>query len=119
MSHTFSFICKECAPNQRFTIEREASDVKEVGNVFCPGCGQKWGSGAKIEWQDLAQFPVKATRSHDMVGRENNDQSRAAQEEAMRDRQYLDRTDPEVQPGIRKSQVETINQRMSDFVQGL
>ena len=117
MSHTFNFVCRECSPQQRFSVEREQADTNNIGKVFCPGCGKLWGSGAKIEL-DLSHLDV-VIKNHGTLGKENEEASRHAQEAAMRDRVALDQIDPQVAPGIRKSQVDTINERMSNAVQSL
>ena len=118
MSHTFAFICRECTPQQKFVIEREEADTNKLGNVFCPGCGKKWGTGVKIEL-NLSHLDTVVSKPSAQRGKENIEQSRQAQDSAMRDREYLDRTDPEIRPGIRQSQVNTINERMGEVINNL
>lgn len=110
---TISFICRECKPEQKFTVERQSADTNKLGKVFCPGCGREWGTGVKIE---LDFHPATTSRSSAAVGKENTEMSRDAQERARSDRDYLDRTDPEVQPGVRQSSVDKINRKMGEFL---
>lgn len=111
----FKFNCKKC--KNKFTVDKEeVSDIKEIGNVFCPSCGDKWGNPeSKIEY-DMSGFVGSITRSKNSMAKENKEASASAEDQARRDMSVLDQEDPQVLPGVRKSVVDKINSRASDLI---
>ena len=82
--------------------------------MFCPCHGKRWGEPeSKIEY-DMA--PPSVTRTLSMRSKENAEASREAEEQARRDREMLSRENPEVMPGVRKSAIDTINERANDII---
>lgn len=112
---TFSFKCLEC--KNSFSVDKEGVEhTNELKNVFCPSCGKKWGSpDAKIELQ-VAVAGGAITHSRTRIADDNREASRYAEHEAMKDREYLDRENPQVAPGVRKSAVDTINARAKELL---
>ena len=109
---TFNFRCKKCI--NKFSLDKEKiDDIKHIGNVFCPSCGDKWGTPeSKIEY-DMSHV-ASFTQGSKSKGKENLEASSWAENQARQDRMVLDREDPEVRPGVRKSLVDKINQRAND-----
>lgn len=113
---TYGFNCLEC--KNKFTVEREEEHINELKKIFCPGCGKQWGTPtAKIEI--VIDVPATLKRSSDAISKENREASNYAEEQARRDREYLNREDPEVvingREKIRKSILDKIDKRAQDL----
>jgi len=106
----FNFYCVKC--KNKFSINKEGVEhTTQLINVFCPSCGDKWGKPeSKIEL-DLGVFKTSQVSSRASVAEENREATKSAEEQAREDRAYLDREDPQVMPGIRKSVVDKINEK--------
>ena len=106
----FRFYCVKC--KSKFSINKEGVDqTSQLTNVFCPSCGDKWGKpNSKIEL-DLGVFKTSQVQSRSSVAKENLEASKDAEERARDDKAYLDRENPQVMPGVRKSTVDKINER--------
>lgn len=95
----FEFRHKDCHLDKEknlvstsFSLERDVTDINEVGPVFCPQCGKKRGEqGVSIEW---VVVPLTFGVSKSTIARDNKNMSEDAQARASAAQRELDREDP-------------------------
>ena len=112
----FEFRCKDC--NNKFQVEKGGiSNLNDIGNVFCPGCGKKWGAPeARIEWAQ--NFASITNNSRSSLARENAEASRYAEEQAAqarRENPLVTIAGPAGKPPLQvpKSALDMIEQKLS------